>query len=283
MGNSIKVFDYLQKADAFIVGTTRPIDYKLPDDNAWASDDASFLPQVGQDSVELLDERTWSIIDSHDLDVAETILCLKTLTLETSEVTPTSRPLVVAGTALLRGDDSHLQGRIYVFDVISVVPDPESPATTDRALKLINREEVKGAVTSVTSIGTQGFVLVAQGQKVMVRGLKEDGSFMPVAFMDMQVHTTTLKSLSDTGLWAAGDATKGLWFCGYNEDPYQLRLFGKSKHMEVMAVEFLPDVKSLYIVVADAECNLHILQYDPERMFLHSLASYFRHSYVDYF
>ena len=50
------------------------------------------------------------------------------------------------------------------------------------------------------------------------------------------------------------------------EDPYQLRLFGKStSHIEVLAGEFLPDGKNLYLVVADADSNIHVLQYDPER------------------
>ena len=269
VGQEIAAFDFFEKANAFILGIKQQVDYKLSEDEAWAPETMGLLPQIDRGSIKLLDQKSWSIIDSHDLDIGETILCLKTLTLETSEITPSPRSLVAIGTALLRGDDSHLQGRIYIFDVIPVVPDPDSPSTTDRALKLISREEVKGAVTSISPIGTQGFLLMAQGQKVMVRGLKEDNSLMPVAFMDMQVHTTVLKSLGETGLWAAGDAIKGLWFCGYNEDPYQLRLFGKSKHIEVMALEFLPDGKQLYIIVADADCNLHVLQYDPERTLLY--------------
>ena len=268
LGQEVAAFDHVEKSDAFVLGIKRKVEYKLPEDIAWGPETASLLPQIDQDSIQLLDQKTWATIDDHDLDIGESILCLKTLTLETSEITSTPRSLIVVGTALLRGDDSHLQGRIYVFDIIPVVPNPDSPSTTNRALKLISREEVKGAVTSLSPIGTQGFVLVAQGQKIMVRGLKEDGSLMPVAFMDMQVHTTALKSLSDTGLWAAGDAIKGVWFCGYNEDPYQLRLFGKSKHVEVMALEFLPDGKQLYIIIADADCNLHVLQYDPERTYL---------------
>ncbi len=45
-----------------------------------------------------------------------------------------------------------------------------------------------------------------------------------------------------------------------------MRLFGKYvQHLEVTAADFLPDGKQLYIVVADAECNIHILQFDPER------------------
>jgi len=54
--------------------------------------------------------------------------------------------------------------------------------------------------------------------------------------------------------------------CDKQEEPYQLRLFGKSPHrIEVVAADFLPDGKQLYMVVADADCNLHILQFDPER------------------
>lgn len=52
------------------------------------------------------------------------------------------------------------------------------------------------------------------------------------------------------------------------EEPYQLRLLGKSPHhIEVVAADFLPDGKQLYMVIADADCNIHILQFDPERMF----------------
>lgn len=45
-----------------------------------------------------------------------------------------------------------------------------------------------------------------------------------------------------------------------------MALFGKGRaRMEVVSAELLPHGKQLYIIVADAECNLHVLQYDPER------------------
>lgn len=53
-----------------------------------------------------------------------------------------------------------------------------------------------------------------------------------------------------------------------------MRLFGKdTNHLEVIAADFLPDGKQLYIVVADADCNIHILQFDPERKFAHRAKS----------
>lgn len=44
-----------------------------------------------------------------------------------------------------------------------------------------------------------------------------------------------------------------------------MTLFGKDlDELEVVTADFLPDGKKLYILVADSDCNLHVLQYDPE-------------------
>jgi cleavage and polyadenylation specificity factor subunit 1 len=44
-----------------------------------------------------------------------------------------------------------------------------------------------------------------------------------------------------------------------------MMLFGRSKHqLECITTEFLPSHEQLHIVVADADMNLQILQYDPE-------------------
>lgn len=50
------------------------------------------------------------------------------------------------------------------------------------------------------------------------------------------------------------------------EEPYKMTLFGKSTgRLEIMAADFLPGPDQLFIVLADADCNLHVMQYDPER------------------
>lgn len=44
-----------------------------------------------------------------------------------------------------------------------------------------------------------------------------------------------------------------------------MTLFGKdSAGLEVISAEFFPDEDQLYILVADGDCTLHVLQYDPE-------------------
>jgi cleavage and polyadenylation specificity factor subunit 1 len=195
-------------------------------------------------------------------------MCVETLNLEISETTNERRQLVTVGTAITKGEDLATRGRVYVYDIVNVIPEPNRPET-NKKLKEIAREDIaRGAVTAVSEIGTQGFMLVAQGQKCMVRGLKEDNTLLPVAFMDMNCYVTTMKELPGTGLCVFGDILKGIWFAGYTEEPYKMMLFGKSsKNMEIVVADLLPDGKELHIVAADSNCNLHVLQYDPERMY----------------
>ena len=150
----------------------------------------------------------------YDLEPYEVVTTVKTVSLVVSEHTLERQSLVAVGTTLIRGEDLASMGYIYIFAVIDVVPEPDHPET-GLALKLITKEKVKGAVTALSAIGTQGFLLVAEGQKCMVRGLKEDGSFLPVAFMDMQCHVSVAKELPETGLVLMCDAVKGVWFTGY--------------------------------------------------------------------
>ena len=86
--------------------------------------------------------------------------------------------MIVVGTTYAKGEDIAARGNVYVFDVIDVVPDPDEPGK-DLKLKLVGEESIRGALTAVSGIGGQGFMIVAQGQKCMVRGLKDDGSLLP--------------------------------------------------------------------------------------------------------
>lgn len=142
------------------------------------------------------------------------------MSLEISEQTHERQDLVVVGTAVIRSEGLPQIGRVYIFAIIDVVPEPGVPQT-GRKFKLIIKEELKGAVTAVTPIGTQGFLMVAQGQKCLVRGLKEDGTLLPVAFIDMQCYVTVVKELKGTGMCLMADAIKGVWLTGYYVRPFQ--------------------------------------------------------------
>ncbi|RAK91343.1 cleavage and polyadenylation specificity factor subunit A [Aspergillus costaricaensis CBS 115574] len=268
LGEQVDHLAYSTSSGMYVLGTCHATDFKLPEDDElhpeWRNEAISFFPSARGSFVKLVSPNTWSIIDSYSLGTDEYVMAIKNISLEISENTHERKDLIVVGTAFARGEDIPSRGCIYVFEVVQVVPDPDDPET-DRKLKLIGKESVKGAVTALSEIGGQGFVLVAQGQKCMVRGLKEDGSLLPVAFMDMQCYVSVVKELKGTGMCILGDAVKGIWFAGYSEEPYKMSLFAKDlDYLEVSAAEFLPDGKRLFIVVADSDCNIHVLQYDPE-------------------
>jgi cleavage and polyadenylation specificity factor subunit 1 len=196
------------QSEAYTIDPNETFHYELP------KEDTSFKPHIEQGVIKVMDEKTWTVIDTHVLEPQEVILCIKTLNLEVSESTHQRKDLIAVGTSIVHGEDLATKGNIRIFEVITVVPEPDHPETNKR-LKLIVKDEVKGAVSAISDLGTQGFLIMAQGQKSMVRGLKEDGTLLPVAFMDMQCYVTTLKSLPNTGMLLMGDAYKGVWFTGY--------------------------------------------------------------------
>ncbi|KAJ5634886.1 Cleavage/polyadenylation specificity factor A subunit C-terminal [Penicillium herquei] len=268
LDEQVDFLTYATASKTYVLGTSSNEDFKLPDNDElhpeWRGEEIEFLPEVPQSFIKVVSPKTWEVIDSYPLELAEHVTAIKNVKLEVSENTHERKDLIVVGTAMTKGEDIPARGCIYVFDVIDVVPEPGKPET-GRKLKLVGKETVKGAVTALSGIGGQGFVLVAQGQKCMVRGLKEDGSLLPVAFMDMQTYVNVAKELKGTGMCLMGDAVKGLWFAGYSEEPYKMSLFGKDpEYLEVVAADFLPDGNKLYMLVADGDCNLHVLQYDPE-------------------
>ncbi|KAI9806954.1 MAG: mRNA cleavage and polyadenylation factor subunit [Piccolia ochrophora] len=260
----VDAMSYHPSTESYVLGASTTTEYELPKDDDyhrdWAKEDVSLKPLIDQGSLKVISPTNWSVIDTYELPTNEVVLCITTANLEVSEVTHVRKPLIAVGTCSTHAVDLPACGSIYIFDIIPVVPVPGRPET-NRKLKLLAKEDCKGAITALSEVGTQGFLLAAQGQKCMVRGLKEDGSFLPVAFMDMSCYVSVAKCLPRSGMCLMGDAIKGLW----QEEPYKMTLFGKSStRFEVLAADFLPDGDALYIVVADAECNLHVLQFDPE-------------------
>ncbi|KAH8682460.1 CPSF A subunit region-domain-containing protein [Xylariales sp. PMI_506] len=249
-------------------GTMEPFELPKEDDyhKEWQQEkDLAFKPMVEQGVLKLINPSNWSVIDTVELEPCETVMCIETLNLEISESTNERKHLIAVGTAIARGEDLPIRGRVIVYDVVTVIPKPGRPETNKR-LKVVAKEDIpRGAVTALSEIGTQGLMLVAQGQKCMVRGLKEDGSLLPVAFMDMSCYVTTVRELRGTGLCLMADAVKGVWFTGYTEEPYKMILYGKSATtLEVLTADFLPDGNELSLVACDSDGGIHILQFDPD-------------------
>ncbi|KAF0320132.1 CPSF A subunit region [Colletotrichum asianum] len=269
VGDAIGLIAYHPPMETYAVACSVSEPFELPKDDdyhkEWAKETITTFPQMERGIIKLLSPTTWSVIDTVELDPHEVAMCMKTLHLEVSEETKERRMLIAIGTAINRGEDLPIRGRILVYDVVPVVPQPGRPET-NKKLKLVAKEEIpRGAVTALCEVGSQGLMLVAQGQKCMVRGLKEDGTLLPVAFMDMSCYVTSVREVRGTGYCLMADAFKGVWFVGYAEEPYKMMLFGKSTgKFEVLTADFLVDGDELHIVVCDKDGVIHVMQFDPE-------------------
>ncbi|ROT39981.1 cft-1 [Sodiomyces alkalinus F11] len=269
LGDAVSHVAYHPTMECYAAACSVTEPFELPKDDdyhkEWAKENCPMLPTMERGLVKLISPATWTVIDTFELDQHEVAMCMETLHLEISEETKERRMLITVGTAVNKGEDLPIRGRILVLDVVSVIPEPDRPET-DRKLKLIAKEEIpRGAVTALSEVGSQGLMLVAQGQKCMVRGLKEDGSLLPVAFLDMNCYVTAVRELRGTGYCLMADAFKGVWFVGYSEEPYRMTLFGKSSTtLRCLTADFLASGNELSIVVCDEDGVLHILQFDPE-------------------
>lgn len=261
---------YHHPTGTYIAACSTMEPFELPRDDdyhkEWAKETLSFQPTMPKGVLKLINPVTWTVIHSLELEACESIESMRTLHLEVSEETRERRMLVAVGTALSKGEDLPTRGRVQVFDIVTVIPEPGRPET-NRRLKLMAKEEIpRGGVTALSEVGSQGLMLVAQGQKCMVRGLKEDGSLLPVAFLDMNCHVASVRELPGTGLCLIADSFKGLWFAGYTEEPYTFKVLGKSGgSLPLLVADFLPDGEDLSMVAVDADGDVHILEFNPER------------------
>ena len=219
LGSEVSNLSFFPRTGTYVLASTQRVGFQLPQDDEWhpewQEEQTTMSPLMERSSLKLLSRKTWNVIDTWQFDEHERVMCMKTLNLETSDETHERKDLVVVGTAITRGEDVSARGSIYIFDVADVVPEP-GIEETDLKLKLIAKEDVKGSVTALSQVGSQGFVMAAQGQKCMVRGLKEDCTILPVAFLDMNYYVSVIKELKGTGLCILGDACHGLWFTGYS-------------------------------------------------------------------
>lgn len=219
----VDIFAFHEQSEIFALSATSSQPYRLSEADMnqgqnwhFEDEDASpgLLPAISTSTLHLYDPGLGTIIHTQGLEPGETVLCMTSASLCISELHRERKELICVGTTFIKGEDVPNMGRILLFEVIPVVPDPEMPMRR-WGLKLIAKDEVRGAVTAVSSIGTQGFLMHTQGQKTLVKGLKEDRSFLPVAFMDMECHVTTAVELPPSGLCLMTDILKGAWFTGY--------------------------------------------------------------------
>ena len=243
-------------------------DFELPNDEFHAIADneislpaEAIAPKQFVYTLKLLSSKSWAAIDEYSLNEDEYATCLVTATLETKQTASGRQPFLVVGTSVCRGEDRPARGRVLAFDVISVVPE-EDQIESDRKLKLLADEEMKGPVTALAHLNGQ--LLVSLGSKIIVHSFEGNESLTGIAFADTGVYGGAIASLRN--FYVLGDICKSLALHAFQEKPAKVVVLARDfAKRAILAVEFVlsPGTGEVTIVASDDLGNIHFFAYEP--------------------
>lgn len=120
-------------------------------------------PNFQQYQLELVSPVTWETVDIFQLQYCEQVLCVHSAALSSTETKSGRKQYMAVGTSYLRSEELACRGRILLFEIIEVVPEPGNPQTNHK-FKLFCKTDEKAPVTALC--GVNGCLLAALGTKV---------------------------------------------------------------------------------------------------------------------
>ncbi|KAJ2597510.1 mRNA cleavage and polyadenylation factor subunit, partial [Coemansia sp. RSA 1804] len=211
--------------------------------------------------MDLLSPVTWETVDSFPFDENEHVVDMRTLVLESSQAMSGSKPLICVATGFVLGEDVSSRGRIYIFDIVDVVPLPGRPQT-NRRLKLLFKEEMRGTVNALGEL--RGNLVISVGSKIFVRSFSNGESLASIAFMDCQSWVKSLAGFKNYLL--IGDLVNSIWFAGFQEDgPTKIQVLGRDfyNRLPVEYADMLVCGQQMQLMAADSHGILHFFLYAP--------------------
>ncbi|KAJ3912750.1 CPSF A subunit region-domain-containing protein [Lentinula edodes] len=227
----------------------------------WTPDASNILdPTTECSALELISPDLWVSMDGYEFATNEVVNAVACVTLETSSTETGSKEFIAVGTTINRGEDLAAKGATYIFEIVEVVADPMLAPNRWYKLRLRCRDDAKGPVTAVC--GLNGYLVSSMGQKIFIRAFDSDERLVGVAFMDVGVYVTSLRTIKN--LLLVGDAVKSVSFVAFQEDPYKLVLLAKDKrHLCVITADFFFAENEMTIFTHDEEGILRLYDYNP--------------------
>ncbi|KAK6623006.1 hypothetical protein RUM43_008858 [Polyplax serrata] len=219
------------------------------------------MPMQDKFSIMLFSPVSWEIIPNTkmDLDDWEHVTCVKTVNLSYEGTRSGLKGYVAVGTNYNYSEDITSKGRIIIYDIIEVVPEPGQPLTKNR-FKTVYAKEQKGPVTALCHV--LGFLVTAMGQKIYIWQLK-DNDLVGIAFIDTQIYIHQMISVKSLILVA--DVYKSISLLRFQEEYRTLSLVSRDfRPCEVYAIELLLDNTQMGFLISDVEMNLIMYMYKPE-------------------
>lgn len=225
-------------------------------------EDSGYIPPTTERfRLRLYDPEKWEQIPDCEIEFEEweQVTCVKNVMLASEGTTSGLKGYIAISTNYCYGEDVPNRGRIWILDLIEVVPEPDRPLTKNK-IKKVYCQEQKGPVTTLTH--TCGLLLSAVGQKIYLWQLKEE-QLDGVAFIDTQIYIHCAASVKN--LILVSDVCKSISLLRYQQETRTLSMICRdTRPLEVFACDFIVDNESLNFVVTDSEKNLIICSHNPE-------------------
>ena len=269
LGELVRSLAYHEQSDTVVASTFKEVPYNCVDE------EGNIIPGVYKEklphaltfkgSIKLISPHNWTVIDSFDLEDNEVGMTVKSMILDRGSGAASlkkfksKREYIVIGTGKLRMEDLAANGSFKIYEIIDIIPEPGKPETNHK-FKEVFQEDARGAVTAICDLS--GRLMVGQGQKIIVRDIEDDG-VVPVAFLDTSVYISEAKSFGN--LLILGDPLKSVWLVGFEAEPYRMVMLGKDRqHLDVECADFIIKDEDIFILVADNNNCIHLIQYDPD-------------------
>lgn len=219
-----------------------------------------FMPLGAAYVLELISPRELESISEVSFDENEVVSSMACVSL-TSKASVSGYDFFVAvGTSTMRGEDLSCRGKVYLYSVINIVPDPDRPFASCRLKQLASKEE-KGPITALCDIS--GYLVTAVGQKVIISEFGNTEKIEGVAFMDIGLYTVSMSAVK--GLLVVADVQNSVQFLGFQDEPPRLKLLGHDyQPLSCYSVQFLIQGSALLILVSDFFGNVTLLEYAPQ-------------------
>ncbi|XP_019849049.1 PREDICTED: cleavage and polyadenylation specificity factor subunit 1-like [Amphimedon queenslandica] len=257
------------KVHVIIASTPQPVTV-IPDPNGETEDALETVERDGrfvysQEEtyyLQLLSPTSWETIphSKYEMEAHYHVTDMKVMRLRSQETLSGRKEYIVVGTMATFGEELSAKGKVLIFDVSVVIPEPGKPFSQYRLKNLYDQEQ-KWPVTGLECVN--GLILTAMGQKIFMWQFKDNKDLLAVAFIDAETYIHTAQSIK--GFILTGDVTRSIQLLHYNEDRRSLSLISQDPNpMEVFSTTFMIDGKALGFLVSDSDRNITLFQYQPE-------------------
>ncbi|KAG9509182.1 Cleavage and polyadenylation specificity factor subunit 1, partial [Fragariocoptes setiger] len=271
MGETVHFVNYHVERRIYCVVTSRPVECKKLVKVGSGDTDGKHIEPLERDpdylaplddrfTLHLYDPQAWERVPDAEieLDEWEHVTSLKNVMLTCEGTSSGLKGYIAMSTNYCYGEDVSNRGRIWILDLIEVVPEPDKPLTRNK-IKKVYCQEQKGPVTALCHVC--GLLLSVVGQKIYLWQLKED-QLVGIAFIDTQIYIHCAMSVKN--LILISDIRKSILLYRYQQDTRTLSLVARDpRRLEVFSCEFAIDNRLLNFVISDAERNLIVYAHAP--------------------